>query len=66
MRNLSRYFKTSPEIIVTDRLRSYRSAMCEIGNAARQETGRWLNNRAKNSHLPLRRRERAMLRFRQM
>ena len=32
----------------------------------RQETGRWLNNRAENSHLPFRRRERAMLRFRQM
>ncbi|MCZ8172961.1 MAG: DDE-type integrase/transposase/recombinase [Brevundimonas sp.] len=28
--------------------------------------GRWLNNRAENSHLPFRRRERAMLRFRQM
>jgi putative transposase len=35
-----------------------------IGNAHRQETGRWLNNRAENSHLPFRRRERAMLRFR--
>jgi putative transposase len=35
-------------------------------NADRQETGRWLNNRAENSHLPFRRRERAMLRFRQM
>ncbi|MDF0604017.1 DDE-type integrase/transposase/recombinase, partial [Psychromarinibacter sp. C21-152] len=30
------------------------------------ETGRWLNNRAENSHLPFRRRERAMLRFRRM
>jgi putative transposase len=28
--------------------------------------GRHLNNRAENSHLPFRRRERAMLRFRQM
>ena len=55
-----------PEIVVTDRLRSYKAAMREIGNEARQETGRWLNNRAENSHLPLRRRERAMLRFRQM
>jgi putative transposase len=35
-----------------------------IGNADKQETGRWLNNRAENSHLPFRRRERAMLRFR--
>jgi putative transposase len=37
-----------------------------IGNADRQETGRWLNNRAENSYLPFRRRERAMQRFRRM
>ena len=53
-----------PETIVTDKLRSYRAAMKEIGNEARQETGRWLNNRAENSHQPFRRRERAMLKFR--
>jgi putative transposase len=49
---------------VTDRLRSYCAAMKDIGNAERQETGRWLNNRAENSHQPFRRRERAMARFR--
>ena len=54
----------SPHVIVTDLLRSYGAAMKVIGNADRQETGRWLNNRAENSHLPFRRRERAMLRFR--
>jgi len=53
-----------PEVIVTDKLRSYRAAMKVIGNEARQETGRWLNNRAKNSHQPFRRRERAMAKFR--
>ncbi len=53
-----------PEVVVTDRLRSYRAAMKIIGNAARQETGRWLNNRAENSHQPFRRRERAMAKFR--
>ena len=53
-----------PKIIVTDKLRSYRAAIMIIGNAGRQETGRWSNNRAENSHLPFRRRERAMLRFR--
>ena len=42
-----------PEVIVTDRLRSYRAAMKEIGNEARQATGRRLNNRAENSHQPL-------------
>jgi putative transposase len=37
-----------------------------ISNAERQETGRWATNRAENSHQPIRRRERAMLRFRRM
>jgi len=55
-----------PEVIVTDKLRSYGAAMKIIGNAERRETGRWKNNRAENSHLPFRRRERAMLRFRRM
>ena len=55
-----------PRAIVTDRLRSYGATMKEIGNAGVQETGRWLNNRAENSHQPFRRRERAMLRFRRM
>ena len=54
------------EAIVTDRLRSYGAAMKQVGNADRQETGRWQNNRAENSHLPFRRREQAMLRFRRM
>jgi putative transposase len=53
-----------PEVVVTDRLRSYRAAMKVIGNAERQEIGRWLNNRAENSHQPFRRRERAMAKFR--
>jgi putative transposase len=56
----------SPEVITTDGLRSYKAAMNEIGNAEKQEVGRWANNRVENSHLPFRRRERAMLRFRQM
>jgi putative transposase len=55
-----------PEAIVTDKLRSYGAAMKVIGNASRQDTGRWRNNRAENSHLPFRRREHAMLRFRRM
>ncbi|MEY8120924.1 transposase, partial [Falsihalocynthiibacter sp. BN13B15] len=54
------------ELLVTDKLRSYGAAMKIIGNAGKQETGRWKNNRAENSHLPFRRRERAMQRFRRM
>ena len=55
-----------PEVIVTDRLGSYGAALRDIGAADRQETDRWLNSRAEKSHLPFRRRERAMLRFRRM
>ncbi len=53
-----------PATIVTDRLKSYRAAMKVIGNEGCQETRRWLNNRAENSHQPFRRREGAMARFR--
>ena len=54
----------NPEVIVTDKLRSCGAAMKEIGNEHRHQVGRHLNNRAENSNLPLRRRERAMSRFR--
>jgi putative transposase len=55
-----------PGVVVTDRLRSYGAALKELDAQDRQETGRWENNRAENSHLPFRRREWAMLRFRRM
>ena len=54
------------EVIVMDGLRSYPAAMRVLGNLDRREMGRWKNNRVENSHLPFRRRERAMLRFRKM
>ena len=59
--NPFRYFYSSP-----DGLRSYPAAMRELGNGERREMGRWANNRVENSHLPFRRRERAMQRFRRM
>ena len=55
-----------PEVIVTDRLRSYGAALKDLGRGDDREMGRWLNNQAENSHLPFRRRERAMLRFRRI
>jgi putative transposase len=61
-RAMKRYGR--PRSIVTDRLRSYRAAMKVIGNATDQRCGRWLNNRAENSHQPFRRREGAMAKFR--
>ncbi len=54
------------EEIVTDRFASYKAALREMGTLEKQSTGRWLNNRVENSHLPFRRRERAMQRFRRM
>jgi putative transposase len=56
-----------PRAIVTDKLHSYGAALKMIGNAACQECdGPWSNHRAKNSHQPFRRRERAMHWFRRM
>ena len=55
-----------PDAIITDRLRSYRAALRELGASNLHQAGRWLNNRAENSHLPFRRQEHAMLRFRRM
>ena len=37
-----------------------------LGCEQKQEVGRYANNRVESSHLPFRRRERAMLQFRQM
>ncbi|WP_065382780.1 IS6 family transposase [Hyphomonas sp. ND6WE1B] len=54
------------QIVVPDKLRSYGAAMDEVGTAHRLETGRHFSNRAENSHLPFRRRERAMSRLRRM
>ena len=54
------------ETIVTDRLASYGAALKAIGAIDKRKVGRWMNNRAENSHQPFRRRERAMLRFRRM
>jgi transposase-like protein len=51
-----------PDVLVTDRLRSYGAAKTELGLSARHEQGLRKNNRAENSHL-VRRRERKMQRF---
>jgi putative transposase len=61
-RAMKRYGR--PQLIATDRLRSYGAAMKMVGNVASQVCGQWLNNRSENSHPPFRRRERAMAKFR--
>ena len=55
-----------PVVLVTDRFPSYKAALRDLGCADLQVCGRWLNNRVENSHLPFRRRERAIQRFQRM
>jgi putative transposase len=47
----------APTAIVTDKLRSYGAALQTIGFSGRHEQGLRANNRAENSHQPVRRRE---------
>ena len=64
LRKLLRNQGTNPQKIITDGLRSYKAAMRELGCLDRHRPGRLRdNNRAENSHLPVRRRERKMQRF---
>ena len=63
MRKLLKTHGFAPRFIVTDKLRSYASAFRELGLSARHEQGLRKNNRAENSHQPVRRRERKMQRF---
>ena len=59
--DVSRFFV--PTVIVTDKLRSYGAALREIGFSGLHEQGLRANNRAENSHQPLRRREGKMQGF---
>ncbi len=52
--------------VVTDRFASYRAPLRALGTTEKQRTGRWLINRVENSHLPFRRREHVVQRFRRM
>ena len=53
-----------PKRIVTDKLRSYEAARKQIMPNVGHRSHKGLNNRAENSHLPLRKRERMMQHFR--
>jgi putative transposase len=53
-----------PKRIVTDKLRSYAAARRQVMPAVEHRSHKGLNNRAENSHLPLRKRERIMQGFR--
>ena len=53
-----------PEAITRDKLASYRAAAKKLNLSDRHRPGGMrANNRAENSHLPIRRRERKMLNF---
>ena len=53
----------APSRIVTDKLRSYPSAFRAMGPVAEHDRSLRANNRAKNSHQPVRRREHKQQRF---
>jgi putative transposase len=64
MRRLLRNQHVEPETITTDGLRSYAAALEVLGLIDRHRPGRLRdNNRAENSHLSIRRRERKMQGF---
>ena len=58
MRKLLKKHGFAPDVLVTDKLRSYAAAKSELRLTARHEQGRGRSNRAENSHLPICRRER--------
>ena len=63
MRKLLKKHGFAPKLLVTDRLRSYASAFRRLGLSCPHQQGLRQNNRAENSHQPVRRRERKMQRF---
>ena len=62
-RKLLKGLTYAPRVIVTDKLKSYEAAKCEMLPGVEHRQHRYLNNRAENSHQPTRRREHHMQRF---
>ena len=63
MRKLLRKQGFSPSLLVTDKLKSYGAAFRDLRLSCPHRQGLRANNRAENSHQPVRRRERKMQRF---
>jgi putative transposase len=63
MRKLLKSQGFCPTVVVTDKLPPYGAALSDLGMKARHITSGRVNNRAENSHLPIRQRERRMQRF---
>jgi putative transposase len=63
MRKLLRKLGFVPKLLTTDKLGSYSAAFRQLRLTCPHEQGLRKNNRAENSHQPVRRRERKMQRF---
>lgn len=63
MRELLKKKGFAPDTFVTDKLPSYGAALRDLGMTEKHLTGGQSNNRAENSHLPVRQRERRMQGF---
>ena len=62
-RKLLKGLQYVPSVIITDKLKSYSAAKAEVMPGVEHRQHKGLNNRAENSHLPTRVRERVMRRF---
>ena len=62
-RKLLKDLQYVPRVIITDKLKSYAAAKCDILPGVEHRQSRFLNNRIEVSHQPTRRRERQMQRF---
>jgi transposase-like protein len=63
MRKLLKKLRVAPKLLVTDKLSSYGSAFRQLRLTCPHDRGLRKNNRAENSHQPVRRRERKLQRF---
>ncbi|HZG27010.1 MAG TPA: IS6 family transposase [Ensifer sp.] len=63
MRKLLKAQETTPRVMVTDKLRFYSAAKADLMPDVEHRSHKGINNRAENSHLPVRRRERRIMRF---
>jgi putative transposase len=62
-RKLGKGLRSTPRVLVTDKLGSYQVAHREALSSAQHRRSKYLNNRAENSHQPTRVREKVMKRF---
>ncbi len=64
MRKLLKKQGFAPRTLVTDRWRAYAAAFHDLGLTGWHHQAKWKNNRIESAHVPVRRRERKMQKFR--